>query len=78
MYALFNAPISSKAMPVECVFERLKRRFRARISKRVRENMAKTIHEECKRLSDADARIAYERAKTWMLRAIARENMWLK
>ena len=78
VHLLFNAANSSKSMPAEYIFEKVKREFRRRVSKRPRENVSKTLWEECRKLGDIDARHAYERAKIWMRKAIERESFWIK
>ena len=72
VHVLFNAPNSSKTMPVEYLFEKVKREFRKRISKRKMENVGKTLFKECQKLTGTDAKIGFEKAKEWMKNAMNR------
>lgn len=77
VYSLFNAPHSSKSMLVEYLFEKVKREFRSRTSKNKKENLAKTLHAEAKRIEPRDVRIAFEKSLEWTAKAIANVNFWV-
>ena len=78
VYLLFNAAVSSKSNPVEYLFEKLKRVFRGRTSKKKMENVGRTMHEECLKLTGRDAVHAFDSAMYWMKKAIAMKNFWIE
>ena len=78
VYILFNAPNSSKSMPVEYIFEKIKRGFRTRIGKNRMENIGRSIFEACNSLSNFDIENAFAKSRKWIEKAVDGESFWLK
>ena len=78
VYILFNAPNSSKSMPVEYIFEKIKRGFRTRIGKNRMENIGRSIFEASNSLSNFDVENAFAKSRKWIEKAVDGESFWLK